>query len=100
MSGQRTISTIDLTIEEQEHVRSALHYLRLRFGGWSPLARVLHFEETTLVHVGKGRRGVSAPMAFRIARLVKVKIDDLLAGGFPAVGVCPRCGYDPKARAR
>lgn len=89
----RTISTLDLTIEEQERVRNALHFLHARVNGWKPLGKVLHFDHTTLIHVANGRRAVCASLAFRIARLVKVSIDDLLAGKFPEEGVCPRCAY-------
>jgi hypothetical protein len=32
-------------------------------------------------------------MAFRIARLVGVSVDDLVRGKFPEPGTCPRCGY-------
>jgi len=95
----RTFTTNDLTAEEQERVRAALHYLRMRFGGWYSLARALHFEETTLCHASRGRRTVTPTMAFRVARLVKVSIDDLLTGKYPSPHACPRCGYDLHAKA-
>lgn len=47
----------------------------------------------TLVHVVDERRAVSASMAFRVARVVGVKVDDLLLGKWPEAGTCPRCGY-------
>jgi hypothetical protein len=91
--SERELSTLDLSLVEQEHVRNALIFLKIRVNGWKPLAKVLHFEETTVINCGNGKRTITASMAFRIARLVKVPIDDLLAGKFPEADVCPRCGY-------
>ena len=82
----------DLTTEEQINVRTALRHLRIRCGGWKPLAQALHFETRTLRHAVCDR-GVSAAMAFRVARFVGVSIDDLLAGKYPASGACPYCGH-------
>jgi hypothetical protein len=93
----RKLTTLDLTLDEQERVRSALHYLRLRFGGWKPLGRALHFEETTLIHAAHGRRTATAAMAFRVARLAKVSVDDLIKGRYPDPNACPRCGFIPTA---
>lgn len=89
----RPITEIDLTLEEQEHVRNALQFLRVKLGGWRSLTKLLKFEETTLIKSGNGSRTVTASMAFRIARLVGVSVDDLIHGKFPEAGTCPRCGY-------
>jgi hypothetical protein len=89
----REIATTDLSLAEQERVVSALHYLHVQFRQWKVLAKVLHFDETTLVHVAHQRRSVSVLMAFRIARVAKVTMEDLLKGKFPEAGSCPRCGY-------
>lgn len=89
----RPITEIDLTLEEQEHVRNALQFLRVKLGGWRSLTKLLKFEETTLIKSGNGSRTVTASMAFRIARLVGVSVDDLVHGKFPEAGTCPRCGY-------
>jgi hypothetical protein len=83
----------DVAAEAVEHVRNALIFLKIRLNGWKPLSKVLHFEETTIINCGNGKRTSTASMAFRIARLVQVPIDDLLAGKFPDPDVCPRCGY-------
>jgi hypothetical protein len=32
-------------------------------------------------------------MAVRVARMVKVGVDDLLVGKFPPPGECPKCGF-------
>ena len=90
---QRELTTLDLSLEEQEHVRNALIFLKIRLNGWKPLSKVLHFEETTVINCGNGKRTITASMAFRIARLVQIPIDDLLAGRYPEADVCPRCGY-------
>lgn len=86
----------DLTTQEEAHVRGALHFLRLRFGGWASLAKVLRFNEITLKHVANGKT-VSASMAVRVAKLVNVGVDDLLAGKFPSPGTCPYCGHQKEA---
>jgi hypothetical protein len=92
----RPITEIDLTLEEQEHVRNALQFLRLKLGGWRALMKLLKFEETTLIKSGNGSRTVTASMAFRIARLVGVSVDDLVHGKFPEEGTCPRRGHENK----
>lgn len=83
---------LDLTREEQDHVRAALHFLRTRTGGWGTLAAALGFTERTLVNVGQGRN-VSERLVIRLARFAKVSVDALLAGEFPAPGTCPYCGH-------
>jgi hypothetical protein len=82
---------IDLTETEQDHVRTALRFLRARAGGWKPMAAALGFKKKTLTNVREGQ-GVSPNLAFRVARLAGVSIDDLLAGKFPPNGACPQCG--------
>lgn len=49
-------------------------------GAWEPVARTLHVEEDTIAKVDHGRRPVTARLAIRVARLIEVGIDDLLAG--------------------
>ena len=39
-----------------------------------------------------GRRGVTASLAVRIARLVEVSIDELLDGRALPAQLCPHCG--------
>lgn len=87
------MTELDLTADEQERVRNALFFLRAKFGTWKSIARLLHFEEVTLKQIAGGTRTVTASLAFRIARIVNVKIDDLIGGQFPEPGLCPRCGY-------
>ena len=40
-----------------------------------------------------GGRVVGPLVAFRVARLAKVSVDDVLAGRFPEPGTCPACGH-------
>ena len=84
---------IKLTADEQAHVRRALRYLRRR-GGWKALSPAFGFRKKTLTNVVEGRV-VSPAMAFSVARLAGVSIDDLLAGRFPPAGTCPHCGWTP-----
>jgi hypothetical protein len=83
---------IDLTPVEQTNVRTALRFLRNRCGGWAPLGKALHIGESTLAHIVKGRTA-SPTLAFRVARLGGVTVDDVLTGRFPAPGTCPHCGH-------
>ena len=85
----------DLRVEEQQRVRVALRYLRVRFGGWASLTKALKFKGSTLGNVANAHKQVSASMAVRVARLVNVGVDQLLAGAFPPAGSCPLCGHGP-----
>jgi hypothetical protein len=82
---------IDLTVEEQARVRVALRFLIARGGGVAGIAPVLGFKRRTIANVRDGQ-GVSVTLAFRVARLAAVPMEDLLAGKFPPPGTCPRCG--------
>lgn len=85
----------DLTAAEQTNVRTAMKFLRTRCGSWATLAKVLDSTGRTLTEVANRRSIVSASMAFRVARMAKVGVDDVLAGRFPAAGSCPYCGHQP-----
>lgn len=86
--------TSDLTKEEQVCVRTALRFLHIRFGGWIPLGKALRLPRKSVSAMAGGRT-VSARLAFRLARLVGVGIDELLLGAFPHPGACPHCGHIP-----
>jgi hypothetical protein len=77
----------DLTAKEVANVRAALRFLRARCGGVKPLAKALRFSAPTL------RVGASPTLAFRVARLAGVSVDDVLAGKYPPAGVCAHCGH-------
>lgn len=93
--SKREVSTVDLTAEEQEHVRTALVFLHAKFGGWRNVAKTLRFEQKFLADIVRRRRNVSASLAFRLARLVAIGVDDLVAGRWPEPGTCPKCGFKP-----
>ena len=84
---------IDLNDAEQESVRVALRALRYRSGRWKLVAKALGFTCKGLVNISNGSKRVSAKTAFRVARLVKVSMEELLAGKFPPAGTCPKCGH-------
>jgi hypothetical protein len=96
----REISTNDLTLEEQDNVRPAIWAMRTQFGTWLSLSKVLRYDERTVRDAAKGQVTITASMAFRVARLVGVGIDDLLAGKWPEPGTCPKCGYKDKRMAQ
>ena len=82
----------DLTSKEQDHVRTALQYLRARCGGWLNLAKGLGVDLAAPSEMARGRT-VTARTAIRVARMAGVGVDDLLAGGYPPPGTCPHCGH-------
>jgi len=87
----------DLTDKEQRSVRTTLLFLRVRAGGaWEPVAKALHVEEDTIAKVAHGKRPVTARLALRVARVIEVSVDDLLAGRHMSSRVCPHCGHPPE----
>ena len=82
----------DLTAAEQTNVRTALKFLRLRCGTWAVLSKALRLGESSLANLAKGK-AIGPLVAFRVARLAKVGVDDVLTGRFPAPGTCPHCGH-------
>ncbi len=86
----------DLTATEQTHVRTALKFLRLRCGTWAVAAKALRFGESTLSNIAAGRKVAAPLVAFRVARLAMVSVDDVLTGKYPPEGTCPHCGHRPE----
>lgn len=84
----------DLDAKEQNHVRTALRYLRRRVGGWIPVADALGYKYDSVEKVARGGRAVTAGMAIRVARILGRSVDDLLARRFLA-RACSRCGHTP-----
>lgn len=83
----------DLTADEQKNVRAALRFLHLRCGTWATVAKALRLGESSVANIVIGRKVVTPNVTFRVARFVKVGVDDLLAGRFPPPGTCPHCGH-------
>lgn len=86
------MSAADLSEVEQANVRAALKFLKVRCGSWAVLSRALGFKDSTICNVASGERPVSPVVAFRVARLAKAGVDDVLTGRYPEPGVCPHCG--------
>jgi hypothetical protein len=84
----------DLDKKEENHVRTALHYLRYQLGGVKPVAKALGTTPLTVIRVTGEYTGVSASLALRVARLLDVPFDDLLLGRYQP-GACPKCGHRP-----
>jgi len=82
----------DLTEDEQQHVRRALHFLMKRLGGRTALAKAMRTKLTTVASSLKPQRGVSAGTALRAARAAGRPVEELLAGAYPPPGACPYCG--------
>ena len=83
----------DLTVQEQDHVRTVLRACWLRFGGREQLAGLLG------IHGGSVKRAVhdgtvTVMMAFKLSRLLETSFDELLAGRYRLPGPCPHCGRD------
>lgn len=91
--------TLELAVAEQQAVRTALRFLRARCGTWTLVAHALHFKTKTISNVLAGRR-VSATVAFRVARMLGITVDALLAGQYPPPGTCPHCGHHTEEEAR
>jgi hypothetical protein len=77
----------DLSTKEQTNVRTALRFLRARCGSVKMLAKALRFSDVTL------RAPATPRLAFRVARLAGVTVDDVLTGKYPPPGVCAHCGH-------
>jgi transcriptional regulator with XRE-family HTH domain len=84
-----------LTAKEQRHVRTAIRFLRFKVGGWQPLADALGLKADSIGKVLRGGRAVTAQLAYSVARLTDVSIDDLLAGALLSPRTCPHCGRAP-----
>ena len=89
------MSVSDLTKEEQDHVRDALRFLRIRFGTNKLLGQALRCKKDSIQQLVMGKYAVSANMAFKVARLAAVTFDDVTTGRYPVKGMCPHCGRGP-----
>ena len=79
-----------LTAAEQNHVRAAMRFLRVRVGA-ETFAKALKADLAHLRRVVDGRCPVSESVAVRVAKLAGVGVDDVLGGKYPAANVCPHC---------
>lgn len=80
----------DLTLDEQNNVRAALRFLHKQCGEWAVVAKAIRINRATLTNL-MCRDAVSVRVAFAVSRLLKISLDDLVAGQFtPAT--CSHCG--------
>ena len=91
--AERRSVTGDLTTAEQSNVREALEFLHARCGTWATVAKAVRLGENTLSDAARGFRVPGPLLAFRVARLAKVGVDDVFAGRFPDPRCCPHCGH-------
>ena len=82
----------DLTTDEQEHVRVALKHLHAIYRQWKLLGPMLRIKAQSVKNIAHGYGCVSASIAFRVARLAGVPMEDLLRGCYPPPGTCKHCG--------
>lgn len=85
----------DLSPKEQRNVRTALRFLHVRLGLWRPIAAAMRVSVESLPKVAAGG-AVTASLAFRLARLVEVPLEELLDGSWLSPRVCPHCGHPPE----
>ena len=83
----------DLDAKEQQHVRAALRLLHNQQGTWAIVGSALSISTKNIEKAARGEKSVSASLAFRVARLLNVMVDDLLVGKFVPPGACPNCGH-------
>jgi hypothetical protein len=85
----------DLTLQEQKNVRTTIRLLHLKIGNWKTMARALKIEPDSIYRVVTGSRTITASVAFRVARLAEMSIDDVLSGAKLPAGICTQCGNVP-----
>ncbi len=78
-----------------DHVRAAIRFLRYKVGDWQPLAAALGMKADSIGKVLRGSRDVTAKLAYSVAWLTDVSIDDLLASRLLSPRTCPHCGRPP-----
>jgi len=82
-----------LTAAQEENVRSAIRFLKVRLGGWPKLGKAMGVKPQTLDQaVNRKRRAPNAGMAIRAARVACVPVERILSGIYPPKGMCPHCG--------
>lgn len=79
-----------LTEGERANVRRALMVLRVRLGMWKRVAESVRVGSQTFK---RKRHRPDLDLAFRVARLVGVPLEDVLRGEWPTPESCPLCGH-------
>lgn len=85
---------------EEERVRRAMEFLRLRYGNWNGVAKAMGYHRVTIERVLNLRRTATAAFALRVAKQLGVTLGHVLSGARPKAGECPMCGRSqPKPRS-
>lgn len=89
--ARKTQAELDLSVDEQKHVRAAIRHIHARLGDWMLVAKTLRYARSTIADMANRSTPVSASVAFRVARFLGASIDDLLTGRFTPPATCPYC---------
>src|SRR5262245_26646317 len=79
------------TADECARLRAALRNARTRFGSWQKLADAMGVTRETIQAKGTGRKPLTAEIAVRLAKAVRVPLDALLRPPTDT-SICPYCG--------
>jgi hypothetical protein len=91
----RRVNRTDLTPEERANARRALVVLKIRLGTWRAVGDALRISSQR--DWERKRKTPSLSVAFRVARLVGVPLEEVLVGRWPTAGECPLCGHVRRA---
>jgi hypothetical protein len=80
----------DLTSTETANVLRAMKFLHARLGTWDSVAAALQMDFDAFTRVRRTRI-VTERLTFRVARVLGVGIDAVLAGDYAPAGLCPHC---------
>jgi DNA-binding phage protein len=83
---------LSLNPEETKHFRAALRNIARGLGSVAALAKVVGVPCGSLYQALGRSTPPSVALAFRIAKVARVPLEALLAGGIAAAGTCPTCG--------
>jgi DNA-binding XRE family transcriptional regulator len=92
--AKATMRPCELTLSEQHNVRAMVLRLRAEHRSWKSLAAALGVNRITLVRAQPGKQAPTAGLALRVARLVGVTVDCVLAGRMQPPRACLNCGAD------
>ena len=80
-----------LSDAEAENVRRAIRFLRRRLTA-KGLAEKIGSTGSAVRSLTAPTRRPSVRVAFVVARVAKVPVEDVLSGAWPPAGACPHCG--------
>ena len=90
--GPRSLrASTDFTDAERHNIRTAIRFLRARYGGTRALAAALRAGTRSVDRALGSNPRPSSEIVLRAAKLAHVKPDDLLEGRYPPPNACPTC---------